>query len=141
MTAEVSILEYLTAPDATISVGRLASYANTLLMTWQQDVRLGDVSNAFKAINSTLDNTDNLLYVIVDIRSQPKFPMAETIFAAVRGPYRHPKMAAWLVIGDNRVARMIGTTVSNIARRNNIEWFESMQSALDSIGHQSEETA
>jgi hypothetical protein len=141
MTAEVTISHYLTTPNATVSVGRLEKFPYGLLMKWLQEVRVGDVTRAFEHINAILDASDVPMYVIVDILSKPKFPMSETIFSALRGPYRHENLTAWLIVGENRMARMIESVLSNITRRKNVEWFESLQAALAHIAQQSTEVS
>lgn len=136
MTSDFVISEYLTAPDTTVQVGQSTSHPNIVLMKWQQDVETGDVADAFEQINTLLDESATPLYIMVDILSKPKFPMSETIMGAMRGPYRHENLTAWLVVGDNRMARMIEKVLASVTRRKNVEWFESMADALDFVTQQ-----
>ncbi len=100
------------------------------LMTWPHIVDKESIRSAFRDIMDGLDTTDKPLYVVVDLRNNPDFPMTETIQGAYWGPFRHYRLAEWLVVSTNVLGRMIGHTLATITRRNNIKWFETMEEAM-----------
>jgi hypothetical protein len=70
------------------------------------------------------------LRVVVDVSSNPRFPLSETISGAFWGPFRNQMLTEWLVIGASGMAHTIGRTLIGLSRRDNIRWFETMNEAL-----------
>lgn len=103
---------------------------NALLMTWQRDVDKDDVRSAYHEMMEHLNMTSKPMYIIVDIQSNPRFPLAETISGAFWGPFRHKMLAEWLVVGSSSLARNIGRTLTGITLRDNIRWFGTMEEAV-----------
>jgi hypothetical protein len=52
------------------------------------------------------------------------------MMGALRGPFRHPRLAEWLVYGTNTSARRIGDLLTKASRRNNIRWFDTEDEVL-----------
>jgi hypothetical protein len=102
----------------------------TLVMRWPRVIARDSIKTAFHEIVQALDESNVPLYIIVDLQANPDFPMTDTIQGAYFGPYRHPNLAEWLVVGTNILGRMIGNTLSSITRRHNIKWFDTMEEAL-----------
>jgi hypothetical protein len=101
-----------------------------LKMTWETHVSSSDVSKAFLQITDALEEASTELYVIVDWLKNPKFPLSETINGALFGPYRHPKLRGWLILGGNSTARFITRTLINVTGRDEIYWFKNEAEAL-----------
>lgn len=116
----------MTTPIPTVSVEAVSSY-NAILMTWQHRVDKSDVVRAFHKINQTLNEAAAPVYVVVDITNNPRFPLRETINSALWGPYRNPKLKAWLIIGSNPTARAIERSLSGVTKRKNVFWFQSFE--------------
>lgn len=112
------------------------SQPNVIKMTWQRHVQERDVCLAFEKITSLLDKSSQPCYVIVDITHDPNFPIYTTIHNALVGPNRHPRLCAWLIIGSNRAARLIATTMTSVTRRSNIYWFNTEDEAITYIDSQ-----
>jgi hypothetical protein len=68
------------------------------------------------------------VYVVVDILSNPQFPMLETINEAMT-VQRNPKLGGWVVVGNSTLARLIATTLKNVSRRDNVRWFKDHDAA------------
>lgn len=102
-----------------------------LLMTWEREVKEGDVVRAFNRITTLLNMTDHPQYVIVDVRDKPVFPLRATINSALFGPYRHPKLTAWLVVGSNPLGCVIEKTLVSVTKRRNVEWFETLDAVTE----------
>lgn len=100
-------------------------------MVWQRNVLPSDVRPAFKKITDYLDQNPEPVYVLVDITSNPKFPLAETMTHALVGPQRHKNLAGWLVIGSNPMAKLIERFLVSVTGRHIIYWFEDEQSVYD----------
>lgn len=102
-----------------------------LLMIWEHTVDKDDVTRAFHDLVDCLDSAIAPMYVIVDVRADPRFPLIETFRGALNGPFRHPNLSEWLVVGANSVARSIGSTLVSVSSRDNIHWFNTFEEALD----------
>ena len=113
---------------STVEIEPIAN-TNALRMTWQHQVTESDVRAAFKAIVETLESSDQPMYVVVDLLQNPLFPLRATIFEGIRA-YRHPKLAAWLIVGSNQMAHMVEATFSAITHRKNVYWFATEQEAF-----------
>lgn len=100
--------------------------SRALLMTWPHIIDKGSITTAFRVIMSALSNTSTPIPVIVDLRADPKFLMSETIMGAYKS-FNHPMLGAWLVVGANPRARMIGQALVTMTQRDNIKWFDTME--------------
>ncbi|MGQ9910554.1 MAG: hypothetical protein ACUVS2_17135 [Candidatus Flexifilum sp.] len=114
----------------TVQIVPLEPDRRGLIMIWQREVDRADVTAAFRDLMARLDQATQSLYVIVDLRADPRFPLLETFRGALNGPFRHPMLAEWLVVGANSVARSIGSTLVSISGRDNIRWFTTVEEAL-----------
>ncbi len=107
----------------------------------KQRVDKQDVIPAFQTIMNGLEQTEKRMYVLVDIRQNTQLPIKEIVGAAFWGPHRHPNLVAWLVVGSNALARSIARLMSQISRRQNVQWFENEAEALTYIEqHMANET-
>ena len=97
--------------------------SRAIRMNWQNRVREQDVRIAFEKINLVLNGHGQPLYVVVDIRANPNFPLNATITGALFGPFRNPLLQAWLIIGMNPLARIIERTLKSVTGRSNVFWF------------------
>lgn len=97
---------------------------NILKMVWNRQVTSDDVSTAFHEITALLDKSSQQIDIIVDIRQNPNFPLQTTISETLRGPFNHPKMGKWLVIGSSLMAKVIANVLINMGQRDNILWFD-----------------
>ena len=102
-------------------------------MIWQHDVKASDVRTAFKDISRQQPCPDEPYYVLVDIRSDPQFPLAETIVSALAGPFRDPQLVEWVIIGSNQTAKLIEHMLTRIAKRANVVWFDTPDEAEDYV--------
>lgn len=109
-----------------------------LKMVWPRMVEPVDVTVAFRDIVLCLNEASAPVHIMVDIRQDPNFPMQATIFEALNGPFKHPKMGQWLVLGNSSKARAIANVLSKIGRRNSIHWFEDEDRALRFLAELSE---
>jgi hypothetical protein len=101
-----------------------------LLMMWPPRPTRSDVRVAFDQLTRRLDRTLTPLYVVADLRAKPQLPMRTTIREALLGPYNHPMLAAWLVIGTTPVARVIAQSLGSITGRHNVYWFKDDEEVL-----------
>lgn len=109
-------------PTSTIVIE--ATNSPTLIrMTWSHEVNGHDVKPAFEAITQYLDAANQPIYILVDILSDPIFPLRETISSALWTAYKHPMLAEWLIVGANPLAHAIERTLSKVTGRHNVVWF------------------
>lgn len=113
----------------TVSLTNTAS-PRVLKMVFQPEVVEDDLLATFKAITRYLNQTNDSVYVIVDIQARPNFLMAAVIDGALDGPFVHPRLANWLIIGHSRRGRVIEKAMTAITRRRNVLWFNSPDEAL-----------
>ena len=97
---------------------------------WAHAVRREDVVTAFRDLNTILNEASEPIYVFVDLRERPNFPLADTLRGALDGPFRNPNLKEWLVIGSSPMAHTIGRMLSSITRRHNIKWFNTEEEAV-----------
>ena len=119
---------------ATVSVEPIENYP-ALKMTWQHTILEADVAPAFQKIMAVLNTSKRPIYIVVDILSNPRFPMMRTVQEALPC-YRDPMLKEWLVVGSNATARAIEGTLSRITRHKNVRWFNTQAEAiayLDSV--------
>jgi hypothetical protein len=126
--------------EKSVTVQALKDHDNAVLMTWQRQVQTEDVKVAFSQIMDHLKQKQTPLYVVVDILRNPNFPVGTTITAALLGPYRHPDLAAWLVVGSNWMAKSIERALANVTGRKNVLWFDTMEAALRHLADQTPKT-
>lgn len=115
--------------NKTVSVMPIEGYPAWLL-TWEQKVDKRDVAPAFRQLTQALDDSEGMIWVVVDLGKNPNLPLHETISSTLWGPSRHDKLRGWLVIGSNSTAQLIGRTLSKVTGRFNIQWFENMDQVL-----------
>jgi hypothetical protein len=115
-------------PISTVRVEPLEAYP-ALKMIWEHTVLEADVAPAFRKIMNALDATNRPIYVIVDLLSNPRFPMMVTVQEALPC-YRDPMMKEWLIVGSNWMAKAIEGTLARITRHKNVRWFSTEAEAL-----------
>jgi hypothetical protein len=119
----------MSTPLATVRVEPLEG-KNALKMIWQRQVIEQDVREAFQVINTCLNEADGQMWVMVDLLSNPNFPLGATIQGALCGPYRNPKLREWLIIGSNPLARVIARTLAGVTGKSNVRWFDTEADGL-----------
>lgn len=115
---------------ASVVVDRLEN-ANAAKMTWQHSVTAKDVRSAFNQLDEMLAESDDDFFVVVNLLSNPNFPLNATVDGALFGPYRNPKLRAWLIVGSNPVARLIERLLAGVTNRRNVLWFDTENEALE----------
>lgn len=120
----------------TVTITKIQGHKNALLMSWEHDVNKEDVAPAFDEITEFLNINPDPCYVVVDLLQNPRFPMVETMRRALAGPYDHPKMQAWLVVGSNRLARQIENFLSTVTGKKNVYWFDTVDEAMAHLHEQ-----
>ena len=110
--------------EKTVRIEAVAGY-RALWMIWSHQVNRPDVNPAFRQLVNLLNEAHGPLRVIVDLRQNPQFPLNETLTGALSGPFRHPHLAEWLMIGSSPMAQAIGRALSAVTMRRNLLWFES----------------
>lgn len=100
--------------------------SDALLMKWPHIIDKGSITRAFRTILAALAEAGDPIPVIVDLTANPQFLMTETITGAYQS-FDHPRLGAWLVVGANARAKMIGQALVTMTQRNNIHWFDTME--------------
>jgi hypothetical protein len=108
---------------------RLIEPFNYLKMTWPHHIDDIEVKMAFQKIAEVLEQASEPLYVVVDVRQNPRFPLKATL-AEARSVHVHPRLRGWLVIGSNWLARAIDRTLSSLTRRKSVQWFDSEDAVI-----------
>lgn len=104
-----------------------------IIMTWQRKIEKDDVVTAFAQINQLLNDGKRPQWVIVDLTQNPIFPMLETITQAMKGPYQNEFLMKWLVVNGNPMAKTIERVLSHTTGVKKVEWFDTMDEALDHL--------
>ncbi len=107
----------------------LAGYS-ALRMIWPRQVDSDDVHHAFQELVCILDQSRVDIQVIVDITNNPKFPIQTVITETLIGSHHHPRLGNWLIVGSNRMGRVIGSVLDSVSKRDVIHWFETEDQAI-----------
>lgn len=107
--------------DATVILEEV--HPRLLKMVWQTRANSIDVRNTFEQICDYLGNTEDSVWIIVDITANPNMSLTSTVFPAMNAQ-KMANLEAWLVLGRNKTAEVIGRTLSSITGKKNIQWFE-----------------
>ena len=113
--------------ESTVQVESIEGY-NALRMRWDSKPVARDVRSAFGHIMDVLGKVDKPVNIIVDIQSDPQFPLGATITGGSRA-HIHRQMGYWLVIGENHLAKVIANTMARVAQRK-ILWFSTEGEAM-----------
>ncbi len=105
-----------------ITVVQVSSQA--VKMVWMKYPSREDVSLAFKQVSTLLTESPQPMYVIVDIRCDPRFPVTATLTGALFGPQSNKNLRGWLVVGTSVTARFIDRTLSGATGRSLVNWFD-----------------
>lgn len=114
-----------------VTITPLDSIGN-LLMTWPRTIDKNTITGAFRSIIEFLDRSNRPMYVVVDLHRDPKFIMSDTILNAAK-VHNHPSLAAWLVVGANARAHLIGQALITMTQQRKILWFETIEAARHHI--------
>jgi len=114
---------------STVAVAPLEG-RNAIVLRWDAWIDEFDVPAAFHGLTAELDRASLPVHVIVDLTRNPNLPLATTINETLSGPFSHPMMGEWLVIGSNRRAEIVARAITAVGLRTNIHWFETLADAL-----------
>lgn len=103
---------------------------HAILMKWGKSGKKEDIKRAFDEISAKLDTVTSPTCVVVDLRDNNFIPMANTARRAMTGPHRHPMIACWLVMGENRFAHYIADMLNMFTDEGKIKWFDD-EAAVD----------
>ncbi len=118
-------------PFATVYIEPLNGYPNTYRLAWEPSVREADVHPAFAALTDILNHAAGPVHIVLDLTCDPNIPLSLTTQEAFSGPFRHPNLGSWLVVGANWRARMIADVISQVGPGDNIRWFGGDAEAVD----------
>ena len=98
-----------------------------IMMRWSREIDKCALEIAFQKIMEHLEASPCPLYIIVDLSANPRFPTLETILQTVKGAYQHPKVAGWLVLKANPIARTIATVLAKTTGIKSVLWFNTQE--------------
>ncbi|MBZ0315619.1 MAG: hypothetical protein K8L91_04305 [Anaerolineae bacterium] len=98
-------------------------------MVWAQQVNEADVLPTFTMLTRQLNASPRPITVIMDLSNKPQMPLAETLTGAMSGPFGHPNLGYWVMIGTTRVARIVENVLTKVLRQQNMIWFDSHEEA------------
>lgn len=110
-------------------------------MVWSKYPTSEDVKLAFAHVTHILNASHQPMYVIVDIRSNPKFPFASTLQGASFGPQISANFLGWLVIGTSLTARFIDHTLASMTGKFLVHWFQTEEQAASFIDQSADHSA
>ncbi len=120
--------------EPTVIVEPLEGY-NAVRMAWQRRVDVGDIEAAFREVLRLLDDAEAPVHFVIDIASNPSFPLLTTIQGVLSGPFAHPALGECLVIGASDMAHVFARTLDRMSVRKPVRWFASAEYALDYLRH------
>ncbi len=78
--------------------------------------------HTFQELVRILDQSRVDIHVIVDITNNPKFPIQTVITETLTGSHHHPRLGNWLIVGSNRMGRVIGSVLDSMSKKDVIHW-------------------
>ncbi len=112
----------------TVWLEPVSGYDTVYKMVWTASPSREDTSAVFEVIVDVLDSAPAPVYIIVELLSNPHFPLKQTLSGAMQA-HSHHKMGKWLVIGSNRIAKLIGNVLTTF-NNTDIEWFKTEQQVI-----------
>ena len=114
----------------TVIVEPVKDHPDALWLRWAPYVAEADIRPAFHELTRRLDEAHSPVQVLVDLRQNPRLPLQTTIFETMNGPFLHPNMGLWLVVGTNPRAEIIATVITRVGRMDSILWYKTEAEAL-----------
>lgn len=108
-------------------------------MVWEQQVNEADVLPMFTMLTRQLNASPRPMTVIVDLSNKPQMPLTETLTGAMSGPFGHPNLGYWIMIGSTRVARIVENVLKKVLRQHNTIWFDTHEEAYAFIREKAQE--
>lgn len=121
-----------TVSTPTITVEPIAG-CNILKMTWGAEIDEHDIAVAFRAVASELRKAQQPIHVIVDISSNPRFPMQTVISETLGGLFNQPQMGTWVVVGVSRAAHIVTNVLNRLGHRDKVFRFATEEEALSHL--------
>lgn len=94
-----------------------------LRVTWTGSVDGTAINTTFRDLQSYLDAARNPLPIVFDMSQCTRFSAPDALRGALFGPFRHPLVDEWLIIGADALARNVGRVLTNVTGIDNIRWF------------------
>lgn len=116
---------------STVTIEPIDAYPNAVRLRWERWVVEADVRPAFHELTRRLDIARQPLNVIVDLSADPRLPLQTTISETISGPFAHPNMGVWLVVGTNQRAHFIADMITRVGRQDSIRWFQTEAEAIE----------
>jgi hypothetical protein len=107
-------------------------------LVWMDGVDDGDLRAALGDLTAHLDGSDRPHYVIMDIRRDPRFPIADMVIDALVGPFQHEKLLEWLMVGDSPAAREAECELERLTGRSGLRWFDTHYDTLAYLNGQAQ---
>lgn len=121
--------------SATVSLEN-TEFPFVVRMVWAQQVNEADVLPMFMDLSRRLNASPRPMIVIVDLSNKPQMPLTETLTGAMSGPFGHPNLGYWVMIGSTRVARIVENVLTKVLRNRNTIWFDTNEEAFAFIRQQ-----
>jgi hypothetical protein len=123
--------------NATVTVHHLER-PPAVRLVWMSGVDGSDLRAALGDLAAHLDDSEQPHYVIMDIRRDPRFPLADTVLDALVGPFRHEKLLEWLIVGDSPAAREAECELQRLTGQGGLRWFDTHYDTLAYLNRQSQ---
>jgi|GEM_PF-6748295 len=116
----------------TVRVEPVEGHDDAYWVVWDKEIVDSDVFAAFDLLQCILNDADQPVNVLLDLRADPNMPVAITM-ESILDPYRHVMLNKWLIIGTNWRAEMIVSVLRKLAMRDSTLWFDTVEEALDEL--------
>jgi|GEM_PF-2279497 len=93
-------------------------------MKWSADIDRRSIKMYFDELCDILDAENDPLCVVVDLRENKFMPLIDTFKAVIAEAHGHPKLATWLVLGENSFARPVAAMLNRFGQATDIMWFD-----------------
>jgi hypothetical protein len=109
---------------------------SAIKLVWNSAVTEQGVREGFNRVQAQLTESESPQYIIMDISTNPQFPLKETTAAALFGPYRHPMLLEWLIIGDSEQWHFVEHMLHRATNERKMRWFDTLEAVETYIHNQ-----
>ena len=109
---------------------------SAIKLVWDSAITEQGVREGFSRVQAQLSESEAPQYIIMDVSTNPQFPLKETTAAALFGPYRHPMLREWLIVGECKQWHFVEQMLYRATNERKMRWFDTLDTAETYIRNQ-----
>ncbi|MEO0594637.1 MAG: hypothetical protein AAF126_00840 [Chloroflexota bacterium] len=102
-------------------------------LTLAEHVVHSDMQRAMSSILVHLEESHDKHFIVVDMTKNNVLSVQATVSSAFFGPYGHPNVAQWLIVGHHPIGKRISRQLIGWTGESRFTWFDDTASCLKYI--------